>query len=161
MRKYILLPLLSVIFLAGCIQNTMRFEPTVELKDKYDQSSKDSHITIYYNVVKSETESVLMMAVQNTGNIYMKNLTVNYDDCCQSQHSGPGVYNYKNLGNLKNRSHKTMSLKLPSSDVQTVRLKYSFTPVKEDSFLRAGGDTYASAQIAETIDSEIILYIGK
>lgn len=157
MRKLKLLPLLAVLLLAGCIQANFfpKFEPTVDLKDRYDHSVKDEHITVYYSM----KGNVLHMAVQNTGNIYMQGLTVNYDECCQQQHKGPGAYNYKNLGNLKNRSYRNMDLMLPSKDVQTVRLKYSFTPVQEDSFMRTS-ENYQPQQAAEDISGSIVLYIG-
>lgn len=159
MRKMIIFPLL-LILLTGCIETSLRYEPTTELKERYSYSSKDSNLTILYNVTKSGSETVLSMAVRNTGGIFMKNLTINYDECCQTLHKGPGIYNYQNLGNLKNRSHKLMTLKIPSTDVQTVKLTYSFTPVKEDSFLNAS-DSYTPAADADSISSVIMLYIDK
>jgi len=130
------------------------------MKEKYDQSVKDKNIAIHYSTEKTENGTVLRMAVQNIGNVYMKNLTINYDDCCQSIHKGPGTYNYKNLGNLKNRSNKTMTLNIASKDVESVKLNYSFTPVQEDSFLTAN-EASAAQMEPETINNNLILYIGK
>jgi len=136
----------------------MRFQPTSDLKNKYAHSSKDRNIAIYYNVKDTAKGKAVMMAVQNIGKIYMQNLVINYDDCCQSLHKGPGTRTYKNLGNLKNKTHKTMTLNIPSKSVRTVNLDYTFTPVAEDSFLMKNDDYASSA--SQIIRGRIILYIN-
>jgi len=135
----------------------MRFQPTAELKDRHAHSSKDSNIAIHYNVQRSSGGTVFNMAVQNTARIFMKNLVINYDECCQAMHKGPGVYNHKNLGNLKNRSHKVMTLKVSDSKVKKIVLNYSFLPVQEDAFLKASGDSTRYFQ-AEPIKGSIVLF---
>lgn len=163
MLKNKLFALLFVFILAGCAGTSMKFEPTVDLRGKYDQTSKDRHLAIHYSVKSSPAGGYLMMAVQNVGNIYMKNLIINYDECCQPESKGgSGAYTYQNLGNLKNRSHKTMTLKLPEGDLKTVKLAYTFTPVQEDSFLYTK-DTAGAVPPAETpaVAGQLILYIGK
>ncbi|MGD9808408.1 MAG: hypothetical protein AB7E76_11990 [Deferribacterales bacterium] len=159
MKKIYILPML-ILILAACTQFDMKFQPTQDLKANYPHSVKDQNLAIYYKTVKgSDEKTVVQMAVQNIGNIYMSNLTINYDDCCQALHQGPGSYLYKNLGNLKNRAHKTMSISIPSSDVKIVTLDYTFIPVTEDAFLKQNNEYTPS--VSEVIKSRIILYTGK
>jgi hypothetical protein len=157
MKHLAILLITAAFLLSGCSQYGMQFKSSANLQDKFDHSVKDRHLTIYYSLSKSGAERVLSLAVQNTGNIYMNSLTINYDECCQNTHTGPGSYNYKNLGNLKNRAHKTMNMVI-TEDVNTVRLKYSYTPVVEDSFLSMRDSSAADAD-AGTVNGEITLYI--
>lgn len=153
MKKLLLIPL-ALVILAGCMQMNMQFEPTVKLIDKYDHSVKDKNIAIYYSVKNTPSGKMLNMAVQNVAKVYMRNLTINYDECCQTYKKGSGKYNFKNLGNLKNRSHKTMQLSLKGIDEKSLKLVYKFTPVVEDSFLkRDSGNAYTPQMedIKETI----------
>jgi len=160
MRYLRILPLIAVFLVAGCVSLSLNFEKTADLKDRYDQTAKDSNIAIHYNVKKSETATLIKMSIQNVGSVFMNSLTINYDDCCQALSSGPGTYKYKNLGNLKNKSHKNMTLNISDNSLNTVKLKYSFIPVKEDSFLVAN-DSAGSEMQAEEITGQIILFIGK
>ncbi len=67
-------------------------------KNEYDQTTKDNSLSIHYSVKKNVGDSrVINMAVQNTARLYMKNLTINYDECCQTNQIGPGQYSYKKL----------------------------------------------------------------
>jgi len=136
----------------------MKFQPSAELKDKYDHSSKDKNVTIHYNVIKTKNINTLDMAVQNTGSIYMSNFVINYDECCQNIPKGSGEYNYINLGSMKNRTYKTMKLKLPSADVKTVKLNYNFIPVQEDGFLKTTAGFEGSSE-SQKIDGTIIIYV--
>lgn len=159
MKKLYIIPIFLMV-LAGCAQFDMQFKPTQNLKSQYDQSSSDGTVTLYYNIKKSAAgQTFIQIAIQNTAKIYMKNLTINYDNCCQAISSGKNTYLYKNLGNLKNRAHKTMTLTIPSADVKTVTLDYSYVPVAEDSFLHQTSEY--NAPVSEVIKNRIILYIGK
>jgi len=142
------------------MQLNMKFQPSADLKSSYDQSSRGKDITIYYNVRESVNGKNIQMAVQNTGNIYMSNLIINYDECCQLMRSGPGTSKYKNLGSLKNRSHKTMNLNIPKDAKGTIKLSYSYTPVQEDGFMMSS-NSYNPTDKNNTVISEVILYIGK
>lgn len=135
--KKIILAVIAVmsLMLGGCVDASMQFKPQADLADKYDNSVSDDYLSVYYTVKDAPDGQLLMMTVKNTGNIFMKNLSFNYDDCCQAMHKGPGSYNYKNIGNLKNRASKQMTLPLPKGEIPSVKIDYSFTPVVEDAFL--------------------------
>ncbi len=51
-----------------------------------------------------------------------------------------------------------MSLKIPAGDFNTVKLKYSYTPVLEDGFLKTSNTDQAPAT-NETINGTLILFI--
>jgi len=159
MKKYILMPLLLIIMFSGCAPFNMKFQPTAELKEQYDSSSKTRDVAVYYTVKTTANSKVLQMAIHNTASVYMKNLTVNYDNCCQTYSKGAGKYNFNNLGNLKNRSYKTMTLNLAKETRGTIKLGYSYTPVKEDNFLN-NNSTYTPVETQEAVDGFITLYIG-
>ncbi len=89
MKRFKYLPLLLLLVLAGCIQMNMRFQPTSSLKNEYDQTTKDNSLSIHYSVKNVGDSRVINMAVQNTARLYMKNLTINYDECCQTNQIGP------------------------------------------------------------------------
>ncbi|PLX69623.1 MAG: hypothetical protein C0603_01455 [Denitrovibrio sp.] len=159
MKQIKYLPLLLLIVLTGCIQMNMRFQPTSALKNEYNHTAKDANVTIHYSVKKTaDGASMVKMAVQNTARVYMRNLTINYDECCQVNQSGPGKYRYQNLGNLKNRAHTPMSLKIPAGDFKSIKLKYSYTPVMEDGFLKTSNSDQAPI-MAETVHGEVVLFI--
>jgi hypothetical protein len=123
----------SVLFLGGCIDmSSMQYQPTAELAARYDNSVKDDYLTVYYELKEAPEGQLLMMSIKNTGNLFMKNLSVQFDE---SQLKKMGTYTYKSLGNLKNRSAKEFSVVLPKGDISSVKLDYAFTPVQEDGFL--------------------------
>lgn len=156
MKKIILVAFAALtMMLTGCVDVGMQFQPQADLTDKYDNSVSDDYLSIFYTVKDAPDGQILMMTVKNTGNIFMKNLSFNYDDCCQAMHKGPGSYNYKNIGNLKNRASKPMNLTLPKGEIQSVKLDYSFTPVVEDAFLNRD----ASYSAASDITGSITIYL--
>jgi len=158
MKRSILLTVVLFLIATGCMQMNMKFHPSADLKSKYDHSSKGRDLTIYYNIKETTNSKVIQMAVQNTGNIYMSNLVINYDECCQQLQSGPGTSKFINLGNLKNRAHKTMDLNIPKKTSGTLKLSYKYTPVREDGFLMSSS-SYQASDSAASIRNEVILYI--
>lgn len=87
-------------------------------------------------------------------------LTVNYDNCCQAYSKASGRYNFANLGNLKNRSHKTMILKMEKDAKGTIVLRYSYIPVVEDKFLNSDS-SYTPEEARDAVEGEVVLYIGR
>lgn len=158
--KKLTLAFLFTVLLAGCTQFNMQFQPTSELRSEYDHSSKSRDLTIYYNVRESSADKTLHLAVQNTANLYMSSLTVNYDNCCQAYSKASGRYNFANLGNLKNRSHKTMILKMEKDAKGTIVLRYSYIPVVEDKFLNSSS-SYTPEEARDAVEGEVVLYIGR
>jgi hypothetical protein len=161
MKKTLVLSMLAaVLMLSGCMQYNMQFNPTTELKTKYPHYVSDRNLTVYYSVKQGQKSNMLTMAVQNTAGVYMRNVTINYDECCQTMHKGPGNYNYKNLGNIKNRAHKLMTLQIPKKAGKAITLKYNYTPIREDSFLRAQ-DSFRAPVNASDISGMINIYLSK
>ncbi len=159
--KRIIIGMLAVfsLILTGCMDVAMEYRPAAQLSEKYAHSAGDEYLTIYYSLKEAPEGQVLMMSVKNTGNIFMKNISINYDECCQAVVKGEGSYNYKNLGNLKHRASKTMTLNLPKGDIPSVKLSYRFTPVQEDNFMVP--ESSAGFEHSEPIEGVITLYFDK
>lgn len=155
MKKYFLVLVASVFFMGGCMDvSSMQYQPTKELSARYDNSAKDDYLTVYYEIKQAPEGQLLMMSIKNTGNIFMRNLSVQFDE---SQFKKMGNYTYKSLGNLKNRSAKEFSVVLPKEDIDSVKLEYAFTPIQEDSFLNR--DMPVGHVDIEPITGEITLYL--
>jgi len=157
MKKYFLfLTLSAALFLSGCIDTSMKYRPTADLMAKYDNYVKDDYLTVYYELKDAPEGKLLIMSVKNTGSIFMRNLSVMFDEAQVMRTAG---YNYKNLGSLKNRSVKDFSIVLPKENFQSLKLEYSFTPVLEDGFLNR--DVPVGHVDVEPITGTITLYFEK
>ncbi|MGE4265931.1 MAG: hypothetical protein AB7F25_00715 [Deferribacterales bacterium] len=155
MKKYFLVLAVSLFFMSGCMDvSSLQYQPARELAERYDNSAKDDYLTVYYEIKDAQEGRILMMSIKNTGNLFMRNLSVQFDE---SQLKKLGSYTYKNLGNLKNRSAKEFSIVLPKGDLDSMKLEYSFTPVQEDGFLNR--DTPIGHVDVEPITGDITLYL--
>ncbi|ADD68024.1 hypothetical protein Dacet_1252 [Denitrovibrio acetiphilus DSM 12809] len=157
MRKFYLLPVL-LLLLVGCYGPKMGFNSTDDLKTTYDQSAKDDHIAIFYSVKDMPDKKIINMSVKNVGKIFMKSLTVNYEDGGQITSDSKVSYNYKNLGSLKNRAHKKMTLNIAKETAGVIKIHYKYLPVQEDSFLITRDEATPLVEPDE-VTGEIILFI--
>lgn len=155
MKKLFILAVLCTVFLTGCMDIAMQYTPTDELSAKYKDQVKDDYLTIFYSVKDSPNGKMLLMSVKNTGNIFVQNLSFNYDVAADKA----STYNYKNLGNLKNRASKDLTLQLPQNGENTFKINYLFTPVIEDAFLNK--DSQPGFVQTEPIKGTLVIYIGK
>ncbi|TCK60644.1 hypothetical protein [Seleniivibrio woodruffii] len=157
MKKYFLfLTLSAVLLLSGCIDTSMKYRPTSDLMAKYDNYVKDDYLTVYYELKEGPDGKLLMMSVKNTGSIFMRNLSIVFDEAQVMRTAG---YNYKSLGSLKNRSVKELSIALPKENFQSLKLEYNFVPVLEDGFLNR--DVPVGHVDVEPITGTITLYFDK
>lgn len=156
MKKIVLFAaLLCSVLLSGCMDVAMKYTPSDELEAQYKDRVRDEYLTIYYNVQDTQNGRVLMMAIKNTGNIFVQNLSFNYD----FTGGNTSTYTYKSVGNLKNRSSKVMSILLPKDCSEFVTINYMFTPVVEDAFLNR--DAQTSFPQVEPIKGTLKIYLPK
>jgi hypothetical protein len=159
MKKLLLVTILSLAFLSGCITSSLNYKSTAVLDSSYAHKVTDRNFSAFYNVKELEDKVVVDLALRNDARIFMKNLTITYNECCQLEQQKEGAFNYKNLGNLKNRSLKKVNIILPKENIKRLKLNYSYLPVVEDSFLN-NKENYGR-NYSESINGFIILYLGR
>jgi len=156
MKRAIML-IISLLMLSGCVTSSLNYKRSAVLNDRYKHKVSDRNVEIFYNTKVLDNRTVIDAAIKNNARIFMKGLTISYDECCQLRFKREAKHNYKHLGNLKNRSFKEVRFTLPVSDIKRFKLEYSYYPVVEDNFLRTSGD-YSRFE-SDAVNGEIVLFV--
>lgn len=116
----------------GCLLS-FNFKTDISLHKKYQFSQKEDKLKFFYNVESKGKANKIILAVKNTSNMYISNMSLYIN----TKNSKEYIY----IGNIKNLSSKEFEFNVPA-DASKIKLKYKYDLVPEDIFLNpASSDT--------------------